>query len=59
MRFYETVRPLEIDIDNLKRSEHLLESQLAATGEDLIQIQKVSLNFKLKILNSIFIYFRH
>ncbi|CAF3584409.1 unnamed protein product [Rotaria socialis] len=41
IKFYETVRPLEIEIENLRRTQNILDSQLAATGQDLIQAQKV------------------
>ena len=41
MRFYETVRPLETEIENLRRTQHLVESQLTANGQDLLQTQKV------------------
>lgn len=41
MKFYETVRPLETEIENLRRSQNILESQLKATEQDLIQSQKV------------------
>ena len=40
LKFYETVRPLETEVENSKRSQHLLESQLTGTGQDLIQTQK-------------------
>jgi hypothetical protein len=42
MRYYETVRPLETEIDNLKRTQNILDSQLTATGQDFIQTQKVN-----------------
>lgn len=41
MRFYETVRPLETEIENLQRNQNILDSQLSANGQDLIQTQKV------------------
>ncbi|CAF0964898.1 unnamed protein product [Rotaria sp. Silwood1] len=40
IKFYETVRPLETEIDNLRRTQHMLDSQLTANGQDLIQTQK-------------------
>ncbi|CAF1046498.1 unnamed protein product [Rotaria sordida] len=40
IKFYETVRPLETEIDNLRRTQNILESKLAANGQDLIQTQK-------------------
>jgi progesterone-induced-blocking factor 1 len=40
IKFYETVRPLESEIENLKRTHTILDSQLTATGQDLIQTQK-------------------
>ncbi|CAF2935798.1 unnamed protein product [Rotaria sp. Silwood2] len=40
IKFYETVRPLETEIDNLRRTQNILDSQLAANGQDLIQTQK-------------------
>ncbi|CAF4851983.1 unnamed protein product [Rotaria sp. Silwood1] len=42
IKFYETVRPLETEIDNLRRTQHMLDSQLTANGQDLIQTQKVN-----------------
>ncbi len=36
------MRPLEIEIENLKRTQHMIDSQLKATGQDLIQTQKVN-----------------
>ncbi|CAF3585606.1 unnamed protein product [Rotaria sordida] len=40
IKFYETVRPLETEIDNLRRTQNILESKSAANGQDLIQTQK-------------------
>ncbi|CAF3085982.1 unnamed protein product [Rotaria sp. Silwood2] len=44
IKFYETVRPLETEIDNLRRTQNILDSQLAANGQDLIQTQKIIYN---------------
>ncbi|CAF1266072.1 unnamed protein product [Adineta steineri] len=40
IKFYETVRPIEIEVDNLKRTQNILNNQLSANGQDLIQTQK-------------------
>ena len=42
IKFYETVRPLDMEKENLKRTQNILDGQLAATGQDLIKTQKVT-----------------
>ncbi|CAF0983362.1 unnamed protein product [Adineta ricciae] len=40
IKFYETVRPIEMEYENCKRTQNILDSKLTATGQDLLQTQK-------------------